>query len=81
MTSDCKRLVPAHLTANWFWVTSSTLLSKHIKIKIYRTATLPVVLSGCKNWSLTLREGVGLQVFVNRVLRRIFGTKRDEVIV
>jgi hypothetical protein len=48
------------------------LLSKNIKIKVYRTIILPVVLYGCETWSLTLRE------FENRVLRRIFGPKRDE---
>jgi len=53
---------------------SSSLLSKNTKIKIYRTKILPVVVYGCKTWSLTLRE-----VFENRVLGRIFGTKRDEV--
>jgi hypothetical protein len=40
---------------------------------------LPVVLCGCETWSLTLREGHRLEVFENRVLRRIFGSKRDEV--
>jgi hypothetical protein len=40
---------------------------------------LPVVLYGCKSWSLTLREECRLKVFENRVLRRIFGPKRDEV--
>jgi hypothetical protein len=54
------------------------LLSKNIKIKIYRV--LPVVLYGCETWSLTLREERGLGVFENRVLRKIFGPKRDEVI-
>jgi hypothetical protein len=46
---------------------------------IYRTIILPVVLHGCKNWSLTLREECRLSVFENRLLRRIFGPKRDEV--
>jgi hypothetical protein len=55
------------------------LLSKNTKIKIYRTAILPVVLYGCETWSLTLREEHRLRVFENRVLRRIFGPKRDEV--
>jgi len=55
------------------------LLSKNIKIKIYRTLILPVVLCGCETWSLTLREERRLRVFENRVLRRIFGLKRDEV--
>jgi hypothetical protein len=40
---------------------------------------LPVVLNGCKTWSLTLREEHGLRLFENRALRRIFGPKRDEV--
>jgi hypothetical protein len=58
---------------------SSSLLSKNAKIKIYRTTILPVVLYGCETWSLTLREEHRLRVFENRVLRRIFGPKRDEV--
>ena len=45
----------------------------------YRTIILPVVLNGCETWSLTLREERGLRVFENRVLRRIFGPKRDGV--
>jgi hypothetical protein len=56
----------------------SSLLSKHLKIKIYRTIILPVVLYGCESWSLTLREEHRLRVFENRVLR-IFGHKRDKV--
>jgi len=58
---------------------SSSLISKVLKFKIYRTITLPVVLYGCGTWSLTLREERRLRVFENRVLRRIFGPKRDEV--
>jgi hypothetical protein len=58
---------------------SSSLLSKNVKIKIYRTIILPVVLYGCESWSLTLREECRLWVFENRVLRRIFGPKRVEV--
>ena len=50
-----------------------------LKIKIYRTIILPVVLYGCETWSLTLREERRLRVFENRVLRRVFGPKRDEV--
>jgi hypothetical protein len=50
-----------------------------VKIKIYKTIILPVVLYGCETLSLTLREERGLMVFENRVLRRIFGPKRDEV--
>jgi hypothetical protein len=57
---------------------SSRLLSKNVKIRVYRTVTLPVVLYGCESWSLTLREEQRLRVFENRVLRRIFGPKRDE---
>jgi len=49
------------------------------KIKIYRTIILPVVLYGCEIWSLTLRDERRLRVFENRVLRRVFGPKRDEV--
>jgi hypothetical protein len=55
------------------------LLSKDINIKIYRTIILTVVLYGCETWSLTLREEHRIRVFENRVLRRIFGPKRDEV--
>ena len=58
---------------------SSSLLSKNLKIKMYRTIILPVVLYGCETWSLTLREEHRLRVFENRVLRRIFGPKRDGV--
>jgi hypothetical protein len=58
---------------------SSRLLSKNLKIKIYRTTILPVVLYGCETWSLTLRGKRRLRVFENRVLRRIFGPMRDEV--
>ena len=60
-------------------VLSSSLLSKNLKTKIHRTIILPVVLYGCETWSLTLREERRLRVYENRVLRRIFGTKRDEV--
>jgi hypothetical protein len=59
-------------------VLSCSLLSKNLKIEIYRTIILPVVLCGCETWSLTLREEHGLRVFENRVLRGIFVTKRDE---
>ena len=55
------------------------LLSKNLKIKIYRTIILTVVLYGCETWSLTLREERKLRVFENMVLRRIFGPRRDEV--
>jgi hypothetical protein len=52
---------------------------QNLKIKIYRTIIQPVVLYGCETWSLTLREERGLRVFEGRVLRRIFGPRRDEV--
>jgi hypothetical protein len=51
----------------------------NLKIRIYKTIILPVVLYGCETWSLALREEHRLGVFENRVLRRIFGPKRDEV--
>jgi hypothetical protein len=50
-----------------------------VKIRIYKTIILPVVLYGCETWSLTIREEHRLRVFQNRVLRRIFGPRRDEV--
>jgi hypothetical protein len=59
----------------WF----SSLLSKNVKITIYRTIILPFVLYGRETWLLTLREECRLRVFENRVLRRIFGPKRYEV--
>jgi hypothetical protein len=54
------------------------LISKNVKIKIYRTIILPIVLCGCETLSLTLREECRLRFLENRVLRRIFGPKRDE---
>jgi hypothetical protein len=57
---------------------SSSLLSKNLKIKIYRTIILPVVLYGCETWSLILRQNVGWG-FSRTVLRRICGPKRDKV--
>jgi len=58
---------------------SSRLLSTNLKIKIYRTIILRVVLYGSETWSLTLREERKLRVFDNMVLRKIFGPRRDEV--
>jgi len=55
------------------------MLSKNLKIKIYKTIISLVVLYGCETWSLTLREKRRLRVLDNRVLRRIFGPRRDEV--
>ena len=58
---------------------SSSLLSNNSKIKIYITIILRVVLYGCETWSLILRKERRLRVFENRVLRKIFGPRRDEV--
>jgi hypothetical protein len=55
------------------------LLSKNTNIKIYRSIILPVVLYGCETWSVTLREEHRLRVFESRVLRGVFGSKRDGV--
>jgi hypothetical protein len=60
-------------------ILSSRLLSKNVKIKIYKTIILPLVLYGCRIWSLILREEYRLRSFENSVLGRIFGAKRDEV--
>jgi hypothetical protein len=54
------------------------LYQKNVKIKIYKTVILPVVLYGCETWSLTSEEEHRLRVFENRVFRRIFGPKREE---
>ena len=58
---------------------SSSFLPKNLKIKIYRTIILPVVLYGCETWSLTLREEQRLRMFGNRVMGSIFVPKKDEV--
>jgi hypothetical protein len=58
---------------------SSRFLPKNLKIKIYKTIILPVVLYGCETWSLKQREERRLRVFENRVLKKVFGPKRDEV--
>jgi hypothetical protein len=52
---------------------------KNLKVRLYKTIILPVVLYGCETWSLTLREEQRLRVFENRILRKVFGPKRDEV--
>jgi len=59
---------------------SSSLLSKSLKIKIYRTIILPVVVYGFETWSLTLREERRLRVFENSVLGRIYGPKKEQII-
>jgi hypothetical protein len=70
--------IPGMLAVIQFRVLSSYILYKNLKIKIYKTIILPV-LCGCETWSLTLREEQRLRVFDNRVLRRVFGPKREEV--
>jgi hypothetical protein len=60
-------------------VLSSHLTSKNVKVRIYKTITFLVVLYRCEIWSLDIKRGNRLRVFENRVLRRIFGPKRDEV--
>ena len=60
-------------------LSSSSLLSKSLKIKTYISILFPAVLYGCDTCSFTLREERRLRVFENRVLRRIFGPRRDEV--
>jgi hypothetical protein len=67
----CYPLVQNHL--------SSSLLPKNLKIKIYKTIVLPVVLYECEPWSLTMRKEHKLRVSENKLLRRVFRTKRDEV--
>jgi hypothetical protein len=57
---------------------SSHLITRNLKIKLYKTAILPVVPYGCETWSLTLREEHRLRVFENKELRRIFGPKRED---
>ena len=65
-----------HLVQN---LLASSVLSKNIKIKIYRTIILPFILYGCETWLFTLREEGSLRGFWSRVLRRIFGPKQDKV--
>ena len=60
-------------------ILSSSLLSQNVMIQIHRTIILPIVVYECVFWLLKLREEQGLRVFVNRVLRRIFGPKVDVV--
>jgi hypothetical protein len=60
-------------------LSSSQLLSKNVKIRMFKTINLPVVPYWCETWALTLREEHRLRVLENRVLRRISGPKRDEV--
>ncbi|KAJ4425878.1 hypothetical protein ANN_27504 [Periplaneta americana] len=66
------------VTAEENEVLTESLLSKNLKVRIYKTVILPVVLYACETWTLTLREEHRLRVFENKVLRKIFGAKRDE---
>jgi hypothetical protein len=68
---ECLLLFPSEL--------SFRLLSRNVKVKIHKTVIPNVVLYGCETWFLILREEHRLREFENRVLRRIFGPKRDEV--
>jgi hypothetical protein len=67
------------LATIWFGVLSSHLSSRNEKVKVNKTIILPFLLYGCEMWSVTLRAQHGLRVFENRVLRRICGSKRDDV--
>jgi hypothetical protein len=58
---------------------SSRLLSRNVKVKIYKTIILPVVLHGCETWSLTVKDEHRLRVFENRIARRVFAPKRVEI--
>ena len=62
-----------------FGLSSSSLLSKNIKVQIYGTIILPVVLYRCDTLSPTVSEEHRLRVFRNRALRRVFGPRRDKV--
>jgi hypothetical protein len=62
-----------------FSLLSSSLLSRNVKVEMYKTINLPLALYGCETWYLTLTEEHGLRVFENRVLRSMFGYKTDEV--
>jgi len=72
-------MYPKHCCLSLQNLLSSRLFSKNLKIKIYKTIILPIVLYGCETWSLILREERRLRVFENMVVRRISGSKRDEV--
>ena len=79
--NSCQEETESRLKSGNAWYHSeqnllySSLLSKNIKIKIYKTIILPVILYGCETWSLTLRKERRLRVFENRVLRRYLGLR------
>jgi hypothetical protein len=62
----------------FFTISSRLVMKNNLKIKLHKAVTLPVVLYGCETWSLNLREEHRLRVSENRVLRKIFGPKREE---
>jgi hypothetical protein len=72
MGNACYHPVQSHL--------SSSFLSKNVNVKLYKSIVLPVVLFGCETWSVTLRKEHRLRVFENKVLRRMFEPKREEVV-
>jgi hypothetical protein len=76
---EIKRMKSGNACYHSVQIFSSSLISKKLKIEIYRTIILPLVLYGCETWSLISRVECRLRVFDNRVLRRVFGPKRDEV--
>jgi hypothetical protein len=71
------RLIQGMLATIRFSLLPFCLLSRNVKVKIYKTVSLLVVLYGCKTWSLALRQEHGLRAFENRVLRRLFRPKGD----
>jgi hypothetical protein len=73
------RLKSENVAIIWCRIFCSSLLYKNMKIKIYRTIILSLALYGCETWSFILREEHRLRVFENRVLRGIFGAKRDDI--
>jgi hypothetical protein len=76
-----KVTVRFHMIRLLYRTTGKIMHCIFVNIIIYRTIIFPVALYGCQTWSLALREEHGLRVFENRVLRRIFGPRRDEVTV
>jgi hypothetical protein len=74
-----RRLSSGHTCYHSIQNLLSSLLSRNVNVRIYKTVIMPVVLYGCETWSLTAREEYELRVFENSVLRRIFGPKRDGV--
>ncbi|KAJ4430951.1 hypothetical protein ANN_19544 [Periplaneta americana] len=76
-TPPTRRIIP--LVEQEEKLLSSILFSKNLKVRIYKTVILSIALFRCETWTLTLREEHRLRVFEKKVLRKIFGAKRDEV--